>query len=357
MRKIDFVVSIVVILMMSGCITDQPQQPSDEGKGDKIKIMDHAGRTVYVPVKADRIVSLWPEATRVVMALNASKLVGVSNYDKRDPIMTEVYPNLKNLPAVGDMQAANAEEIVALKPDVIFGDAVRPEQADEVQELTGIPVVCVRINNQSTSKFSYALFPLIGKVIGEEERGKYLKKFLEDEMSKVRNKVSKIPVEHRVRGYVTFAQDPLKTDRHLDPMDSAGVINVANNMESKSGGSMGPWITVNIEQLAVLDPDIIFMHFLHKGMGNYTKEQILDDPQWQHLKAVKEGKVYNVIVGLSGWYPSMTVINTMQIAKISYPDEFTDLNVTAEGDKIYKELYGIEGYFSEFSRKWDLDVP
>lgn len=356
MRKINFIIigSLVAILMISGCVIDQPQQPSDEEY--KIKIVDQAGRTVYVPAKVKRVVSLWPEATRVVIALNASKLVGVSNWDKGDFIMTEIYPNLKNLPAVGDTQAANAEVIVALKPDVIFSDAIRPEQADEIQELTGIPVVCVRINNQSTSKFSYDIFPLIGKAIGEEERGEYLKKFLEDEMSKVKNKVSKIPTDRRIKGYVTFAQDPLKTDRHLDPMDSAGVSNVAHDPKEVISDT-GPWYSVNIEKLMVWNPDMIFMHFLHKRLGNYTKEQIMNDPQWKHLKAVKEGKVYNVIVGLSGWYPSMTVINTMQIAKLSYSEEFADLNVTAEGDKIHKELYGVDGFFGEFSRKWGLDVP
>lgn len=337
-------VLVVTLIIVVGLVANHYKVPSQTGN----VITDQANRKVVVPDHVERIVSLWPEATRVIIALNSGdKLVGVSKFDKRDPIMLKIYPRLKDLPDLGTSTQPNIEEIIKLKPNVIFMDARTGSIADEVQEKTGIPVVCVRINLPPEGKFSYDLITIIGGVIGKGERAEEVKKFLEDKLSIVESKVADIPEEERVKGYIAFARDPLVTNGLRDPLERAGVINVAYNPKAV-------WYNINIEQLIAWNPDVIYVHAFHKTIGNYTIEQILNDPKWQKVKAVKEGRVYNAIVGLNGWYPEMTVINIMEIAKSAYPEMFKDLDILKEGDEIYKFIYGVDNFFTKFAQEWDL---
>jgi len=75
---------------------------------------------VYIGTHVERVVLLFPEATRMIIALGAGeKLVGASTDDTGDPLITRTYPKLKQLPALGRTTEPNYEEIVKLKPEVI----------------------------------------------------------------------------------------------------------------------------------------------------------------------------------------------------------------------------------------------
>ncbi len=352
MKKILLLAMTCIIIVAIAALAGVYLFPPWARKEQYIEIIDQAGRKIRVPADVRRVVSLWPEATRVTIALGAGdKLLGVSIWDTKDPIMLRIYPKLKELPAVGTVTQPNVEEIVRLKPDVILFDALRAAMADDLQQKTGIPVVCVRLNPPALKgEFSFEIFEILGKVLGKEERGKFLREYLESKLDMIRNVTSKIPEEERLKVYVTFARDPLTTYGLADPLRSAGLVNVAYNPRMV-------WYKVSMEQVIAWNPDIVIVHFLRKRMGNYTVEDILGDPRWQQVKAVKEGRVYVVIVGYVGWYPAMLVINTMQLAKIAYPEKFTWLDVVREANEIYETLYGVSEFFERFAEEWGLYVP
>lgn len=318
-----------------------------------IEIVDMANRTIKVPPpnEINRIVVLWPEATRVILALQLQdKIVGVSNLDGRDPITTRIFPKLKELPAVGKPNNPNIEEILKLKPDIIFSDALRPEAADDIQLKTGIPVVCVRIKLPGTTKMSLNIITFIGEILGVEDKARKVKSLLENSLSRVTSITSNIPEEDKVKIYLAWSGEPLSTTGGADPFELAGVINVAYN--PKYG-----WYKykVNFEQILLWDPDIILVKWLPYD-PRPTINEILNDPQWQQLRAVREKHVYPGFDGYAGWYPETVVICTMRIAKIAYPELFKDLDVIAEGNRIYKEIYGIENFFSMLVQEYGLDI-
>jgi len=75
---------------------------------------------VYIGTHVERVVSLFPEATRMIIALGAGeKLVGASTDDTGDPLIARTYPKLEQLPALGRTTEPNYEEFVKLKPEVI----------------------------------------------------------------------------------------------------------------------------------------------------------------------------------------------------------------------------------------------
>ncbi len=349
-NKILIITVFLILLLLGLLLLGRYSYNSFYSRDNRIKITDQAGRTVNVPEKVDRIISLWPEATRIIIALGqGEKIVGVDSPEKTDPIFTKIYPKLKKLPDLGGAgQGVNIEELVSLKPDIIFQDATNLNSADDIQNKTNIPVVCVRLNPPVLKgEFSFDIINLIGKAIHREKKAAELKKYLDNTVLRITKITSEIPDRNRVKGLVLGPNKMV--NGHCDPMQSGGVVNVALRKQDI-------WYHVNPEQIIAWQPDIVFVHVLHKTTG-VTPAEILSSPEWQKVKAVKEKKVHNVIIGYCGWYPSTTVINIMQIAKSAYPEKFKDLDIEKQGNDIFQVLYGIDNFFTSLVKEYDIYIP
>jgi iron complex transport system substrate-binding protein len=107
-----------------------------------------------------------------------------------------------------------------------------------------------------------------------------------------------------------------------------GGINVAENLT-------GNFNTVSIEQVIYWDPDVIIT-----GRAKSASEEILSDPQWQDISAVRNGSVYVVPYYTHTWgYPtSEWIMGTMWLADKLYP-ETVDLNMTVETKEFYSKFF------------------
>ena len=78
------------------------------------QVVDEAGRTVTIPVKIDRIVSLAPNLTEIVYAVGAgNSLVGDTEYCD--------YPaEARKVAKIGDTMHPSVERIIALKPQIVL---------------------------------------------------------------------------------------------------------------------------------------------------------------------------------------------------------------------------------------------
>src|SRR5260221_14706157 len=102
---------ITCIALAPACRTEAQQKAAPV---EMRQVTDGLGRTVTVPVKITRAVSLAPSLTENIFAVGAGdRLVGVTSYCN--------YPEqAKLIQKVGDTISPNLEMIVALKPDVVF---------------------------------------------------------------------------------------------------------------------------------------------------------------------------------------------------------------------------------------------
>jgi len=336
MKKIILFLLILIILL-AGCV---------EQKEAKLKIVDQAGREVEIPAKVERIVSLWPEATRVLFALGVEdKIVGLDSYSKTCPILTRAFPEIKNITDVGSplRGTLSVEKLAQLKPDIIFMRTDDPELADKLQESLGVPVVCVRMHPPPERKVSFDMITIIGKCVGKEKRAEEIKNYLERKLSEITSVTSKILDSERPKVYQAFAFDLLKTIGYFDVIELAGGKNIAES------GSKEAWYTVSFEDLLRWNPDIIILH----GFGRFMPEDVLNDPNWQQIKAVKEGKVYRLTLGWAGWDPAGFVINVMQNAKVFHPDKF-NFSVEKEANEIFKFVYGVDGLYTKLKNDYKL---
>ena len=328
------------------------------GKEKELTLVDEVGfdRVVTIPRPVERVVSLIPEATRVIIALgDADKLVGIDScalrYFNSDEYtaFAKAYPEGKELPDVGGITEPNLELIVSLEPDVIFGGwSYSSEAADSTQEKTGIPVVCVY--TRKTMENLTTEIEIIGKVIEQEKEAEELVSYFKEKIDKVTEATSDIANSEKPKVYLAFWSDLTKTPVVYEPLDIAGGINAAG--ECAPGGS--GWLPaamgteVSIEQIIDWNPDIILiMHGSSKSKP--TIEDVMSDPRLQTIDAVKNRKVYYTLGMCCGWDHPRVFTEMMYMAKRCHPDKFEDLDLEAEGNEIFERFYGVDGLWTEFA--------
>lgn len=345
MRKAAVLLLLLLICSLAGCV---------EQREKETKVVDQLGREVYIPANVEKVVSLWPEATSVLLTLDCKdKIVGLDSGSLNHRVLSKLLPN--NIVDVGNPMRGtlSLEKLAQLKPDVVFMYTDDSELADKIQKSLGIPVVCVRLNPPPERKLSFDMVTIIGKCVGKEERAKEVKNYIEGELSEITSVTSKIPDSEKPKVYVTFPYDSLKTARKLDVVELAGGKNVAKGSKGVggSGAGKGAWhtYTVNFENMVLWNPDIIILH----GFGNIMPEDIINDPNWQNIKAVKEGKVYRLTLGWGAWDLGSFTVNVITFAKVFYPDKFS-FDAEKKTNEVLKELYGVDGLYTKLKNNYKL---
>ena len=347
MKKTVLLILLLISALLLGC--------AEKHEGT-IRITDQAGREVYVPANPERIVSIWPEATSVLLALDCKdKIVGLDSGSLKHRIISKLLP--KNIQDVGNPMKGtlNLEKLAQLKPDIVFMYTDDLELAEKIQKSLGIPVVCVRLNPPPERKLNLDMVTIIGKCVGKEERAREIKDYIEGKISEIKSVTSKIPDSEKPKVYVTFPYDVLKTARKLDVVELAGGKNVAKEKGPGVGGvggvGKGAWhtYTVNLEDLINWNPDIIVLH----GFGNIMPEDVTKDTNWQAIEAVKTGRVYRLTLGWGAWDLGGFTVNVITFAKAFHPDKFA-FNPEEEVNKVFKKLYGVDGFYTKLKNELKL---
>lgn len=111
-RLIAITFAFVYALAVTACTVYKPGSPSETGS--LRRLTDEAGRSINVPAKIDRVVSLAPNLTEIIYAVGAGdQLVGNTTFCD--------YPEAaRTVPKIGDTLQPSIERILSLKPQVVL---------------------------------------------------------------------------------------------------------------------------------------------------------------------------------------------------------------------------------------------
>ena len=339
--------------------------------GGKPKVVtDATGRTVtlYRPVK--RIVTEAPDNARMLIALGAGHLlVGADRSTVEGncicpgggdgQLLCEecwektVLGGLNNLPVTGSGGPAFEtyhEEIAMLKPDLIF--PWQASSADELQGRVGAPVFVATGVNFTAYESIADHARSIGSVISREREAEELIAFLDNKVKQVTDITDAIPESEKPRVYFAprgaskgfhdsdMGRDFTRTTNAYYPLTMAGGINVAEDVVGSN---------IAVEQLLVWDPDVIFVAGSAPD-GGAGVNFVLNAPELQSLKAVREGRVYNVFYPHCCGQPhDKNLLNVFYMAKILYPDKFADIDMEKEGNEIMTAFLGVDGVYTAYA--------
>lgn len=300
-----------------------------------VEIVDQAGMTVSVPQPVRRIASPYSIATYYVYSVGAgSRLVAAGYLGARDPAgaeaMRRLDPNfdtVMNAVSPLNQQEANIEELAALQPDLLLASA-RTSWLDAAGEL-GLPVI--RFEGETPERLKEAV-TLLGAVLGPDAayRAELFNAYYDDTLADILAQTQAL--EPRVRVLFT-GTEPLRVAS--GEMYQTAMIEAAGG-ESVSASLTGFWNDVNLEQVAVWNPDVIFF----PPYGGANKEAFTESDEWAIIPAVQAGQVYGLPKLAAPWDTPVpdSILGIIWMAETLYPDQVA-LDCASEAVAFYNLFY------------------
>ena len=365
--KKTIIISLIMSLLLTGCstgtpdkevendannkpeITEQTEQKEGSSNSEIIeadgvnKVIDDLGIEVTLPDNPERIVIAdLPPLLHTYHAVNGSTegLVGTPDENAISrTILPLVYPEVLSVDTgFRSGGSINIEELLALNPDVIFYRSDNPETAKMIQD-TGVPAVAFQsFNNDNGNTITpvSSWVNIISDVLNKEPE--QVLNFEEKAYKSAGMVHSRIwDVEEKVgAAYLTVTPESIK-------MNGNGLFGAfyfeTVGAEFVADGEIKGSQEVSQEQLLEYNPEIIFTSF-----SAMTPEEIMSDPRFADIQAVKDGRVYAAPEGIFSWYgPSLdVVVSILWHAKLCYPEQFADVDVVQLTKEHFKETYGYE---------------
>jgi iron complex transport system substrate-binding protein len=327
---------LAIIFTVSASAAEDDRQDVKEGY---ITVTDCANRNVVVPEKINRIACMYLFTGHVVTMLGrGDDIVAVSNGLKRDSLLLDICPAIKNAMVPKTQGALNMEELLSAAPDVLFMPGDMSGNRGEMEKLDrfGIPTIIIDYSDMESQQKAISI---IGKVIGRERRAEEYNSFYRKTIERIKSVTDKLPKNKKLRLYYSeneATRTTLDNDLSTDWLRITGVINVALN---KSGNMLEGKNFVSIEQILIWDPEVILAN------EPEALKLIFEDRKWAAVNAVKNGKVYQMPIAISRWGHPGSIETPMAIlwtANKVYPSLFSEINMETETKSYYKHFFNYD---------------
>ncbi len=299
------VIAVLLLALLMACragtVSSEPpvlSKPAVETR----QVTDDLGRTVNVPEKITRAVSLAPNLTESIFAVGAGdRLVGVTTFCN--------YPEeAKSIAKIGDTMNPNIESIIALKPDVVFvSTASQIEAFMKTLEANGIAVYVT--NPKDLAGVLKNLYQL-GDIFGTNEQAEMLIRNLELKIGELSISMgTQLTKQERV--FVQISKEPLFTigkDAFLNEIVMyAGGKSVTDDIDTT-------YPKLSKETALALKPDVII---LSASEDNREPNEV-----FKNSPAVKNGRIYEINADMVSRPGPRLVDAWEEIARDLHPQKF-----------------------------------
>src|SRR5690348_16814873 len=232
-------------------------------------LTDFQGRSVTLPQRPQRLVSIGPSITEFLYALGAGpRVVG-------DDDFSDTPAAAAKLTHVGGVKV-NFEQVVALKPDLVlsvkFSDGT-------IEKLASAGLTVLVVDPQSASDVARTAI-LLGKAVGAD--GDTMAQDIQKRVDAVRATTAKAATKPRVYHEID-ASDPTKIFTVGPGSYIADLIEIAGGVNVFATAT-GAYPQVSAEQVLRADPEVIVV-----AASDYSAkpDQIAARPGWSVISAVK----------------------------------------------------------------------
>ena len=360
---------LIVSMLIVACGGPSETKKDTVQNSKPIEITDVTGRTVTLKKPAERVVLQWSGAggpfftISALMGKDTPKVIAgmdTSLQDYRADMwkhFTAEMPELAKIPVVGTIgdKTFNAEQVVALNPDVIFIPVDLKDQyesdAKAKMDAAGIQTIYIDYHAEKLESHQKSI-DAIGKALGKEERAAEIKKFYTDRVTRVLDRVSKINKPKPTVYIEVGINGPEEFGNSFSGNYSWGALATIAGADVITKDVIKKTSPINPEFILEKNPDIIMI------MGSYwTKkptsmrlgfEATEDSSQallkaftterqgWSELKAVENKQVYSAHHGLPREVFDAAVFE--YLAKTFYPEEFEDVDPEATLKEFYDKF-------------------
>ena len=300
-------------------------------------IQDTDNKDVVVPDKVNRVFGSSPPMNYLIYAIDPAKMVGLNfeasnaNNSASKDLLNKKF---LSLPVIGSFHGGgkniNLETLLKQKPDLVlvWQDDMVFATVKNALNKTKLPTITIpfRKIEEMPSAIRFA-----AQAMNEPTRGEELSSYAATIILHVKDSIKEAKP---VRYYYAEGVDGLSTECdssfHIEALNFAGGKNVHKCQQS---GLLG-LEKINFETLLSYDPDVIIVQ------NGFTYHEVVSNPLWQNLRAVKNGNVHLIPNAPFNWVdrpPSfMRIIGIQWLANIFHPQQYNiDIN------KQIKEFYAL----------------
>lgn len=315
-------------------------------KGDEkeLTFIDYDGVTVTVKMPVKTIVTTGHEGLfegiRVLQC--EDQIIGIEEEFLKEN--KRILSDLINLPSVGTTSELDVEKIIELKPDIVIVGPRYSMDEELERKLSGTDIQVARVMLSDGA----AVLPqmmILGYILDKNNESQAYRVWHDTVIEGINERVSAIPQDTWPRvlytqkwNQITYAQSGSCAYHHT--LEQAGGTNIAKDLQ-------GNYIEVDSEWVMEENPDAI-VAVSHAGgyeSDNSTPlknrfEEITGTPEFENLKAVKDGKVFvaHPTILVSPAYP----VGVAYIAKWFYTELFTDLDPQALHQEYLNKFQGFD---------------
>jgi iron complex transport system substrate-binding protein len=299
-----------------------------------VTVTDQNGTTHEIPQPVRRVITPHSISTYMVYGVGgADRLVAGAFLGARNEIGAQRFLNIDpRLPELSaymlSQREVNVEEVAQIAPDVIF-TSTRSQWLDAVAEL-GIPVVLFQ---GETPEALQEAVQIVGDILGPNTaaHADAWVEYYQGVYDTVRTATADLDERPGVLFTGDEAQRVISGDMYQTSMiDAAGGISVTSDLT-------GYWNDVNLEQVLLWNPDVIFSASYGVGVDAFT-----DSAEWRVVEAVEAGEVYQMPAYVAPWDTPIpeSVLGIMWMAETLYPDA-VDYDCATETAYFYRNFYGV----------------
>ncbi len=295
-----FLIITYAAFAVLGCTGCGPGARIDRpGIADR-EMIDDLGRSVKIPVKVERIISLAPNLTENIFAVGAGdRLIGDTTY-------CNYPPEAENISRIGDTINPNLERIIALKPQIVFVSTA--SQIEAFTETLQRQNIAVFVTNPQNIDGVYKSLAQIGEITGETEKANQLIESLKKRAAAVEAATGSAT---RLKVFVQISREPLFTIGKqafiTDLVARAGGVSATANINEA-------YPKFSKESALALQPDVII---LSESEDNREPNDV-----FKNSPAVKNQKVFRINADLIS-RPGPRLVDALeQIAKALHPEKF-----------------------------------
>ncbi|XOQ58589.1 MAG: ABC transporter substrate-binding protein [Clostridium sp.] len=311
-KKISFLlVAFIMVFSLTGCMKnsskdsqkDNEQIQTSKDTTYPIKIKDSFNREVTIEKEPKKVISLAPNITEIIYALNRQDtLIGRTDFC--------TYPKeVSKIPSIGGLTNPNIEKIVQLEPDlVIASNQLGKEDLKKIEELN---IKVVVLSGADSFQGTYDIITNVGKVLNSNSKANSVISSMKKKVEYVQKKVKGMPTPsvYYVVSFGKVGDYTAGRDTFIGKMITmAGGKNAADDITG--------W-KYSIEKLIEKNPDMIIC----SNKFN-SKNGIKTTVGYKDLDAVKNNKVFEIDEDIINRQGPRLADGLEALAKIIHPEAF-----------------------------------
>ncbi|WP_209451710.1 ABC transporter substrate-binding protein [Lactimicrobium massiliense] len=361
MKLMKRICSIVLaVTMLAGCGTASTAKTTASASASasasaipaEVTITDHADRTVTVPTDPEKvaILDIYPLPSLLTVYLNSADSIvamePVSMNAAKAGILSQLYPDILNVNTdIMNGDDVNMEALAALQPDVVFYNAAKKDEAQQLED-AGLTAVGI-----SATKFSYDAIKtyqewmsLLDQIYPDYagKRGTQAGDYASQVYNDVQDKVKDVTDKQKVLFLYQYDDTAMVTSSSKFFgqwwCDAVGAANVAQDVPADNMNAK-----ITMEQVYEWNPDVIIITNFTKTTPDDLYNNAVGSDDWSSVKAVQDKRVYKMPLGVYRTYtPGIDTPLTLEwLAQAVYPDLFSDVDVASDVRDYYNKLFGV----------------